>query len=435
MPHLQLVMSLSGYVVQSQVTQHVQADLGYRQPYFLFYFAHSSLMIIFPIHVMLLSLYTKIPPTPYLTGLRAALISQMEPTGRPSRIRAFPLHKFLRRIILLTTGVTVPGLLWYIAVSLTSLSDVTAILNCNAMWTYILTVLLVGTKWELHRLLSVVVAVSGVFLIVYGGATSTSKINTSVTFKHSQSLFTSTDVIGDILALIASIAYAVYQVMYKVYIALPVEQDPGSAVLSSPVYERISVDPEAPATSHFDPPSPTTRTQRIPPLAPTTRARAPSGASSLLNSSGDLNDPHTPIPPTFGFHPNFITSCLGLVTFFLLWIPIPILHHLGIERWRSPPDLQTWASIVVVALCGCAYYGGFMILLALWGPVVASVGNLLTIVLVLISDTLFGHAREAVTFLSLAGATMIIGAFSILILEAVLKDRRNREESVIDESE
>jgi len=75
-----------------------------------------------------------------------------------------------------------------------------------------------------------------------------------------------------------------------------------------------------------------------------------------------------------------------------------------------------------------------MILLALWGPVLVSVANLLTIVLVLISDTLFGHARDRVTLAGLFGAAMIIGAFGILAAETVSNDRHGKEQ-VLDEDE
>jgi len=75
-----------------------------------------------------------------------------------------------------------------------------------------------------------------------------------------------------------------------------------------------------------------------------------------------------------------------------------------------------------------------MILLALWGPVLTSVAILLTIVLVLISDTLFGHARETVTLAGLIGAAMIIGAFGLLAAEAG-PNVHGGNEQVLDEDE
>jgi len=77
-----------------------------------------------------------------------------------------------------------------------------------------------------------------------------------------------------------------------------------------------------------------------------------------------------------------------------------------------------------------------MILIALWGPVLTSVATLMTIVLVLISDTLFGHARETVTLTGLIGAAMITGAFGILVAEARIKAHGgNINERILEEDE
>lgn len=54
------------------------------------------------------------------------------------------------------------------------------------------------------------------------------------------------------------------------------------------------------------------------------------------------------------------------------------------------------------------------VLLGVWGPVLVSVGNLLTIVLVLISDVLLGGATDTITVWSLMGAGVIVAAFSVL---------------------
>jgi len=56
----------------------------------------------------------------------------------------------------------------------------------------------------------------------------------------------------------------------------------------------------------------------------------------------------------------------------------------------------------------------FEILLGVWGPIITSVGNLLTIVLVFLSDVLIGGAAESVTVWSLVGSGVIIAAFGVL---------------------
>ncbi|KAF9513766.1 hypothetical protein BS47DRAFT_1329264 [Hydnum rufescens UP504] len=389
-----LVSSLAGYVVQSQFAQHLQMDLGYRQPYFIFYLAHSSFSIIFPLHLAAISCLSGVSSEAYVRGLKLALSQHFDSQHRhgTSRALSFPIAKFLKMIGLLTLGATVPSLLWYISVSLTSISDVTAILNTNAFWTYALTVWLAGGKWQTHRLLAVIIAVSGVFLIVYGGNSRSSPSEGST--------IESKDILGDLLTLLASFAYSVYQVLYKLYAALSLEP---------------------------------------PPEVPVVRPRAISSASHapFLGDSGDpANLSHAPVYPTLGLHPNLLTTCIGLYTLVFLWIPIPLLHVTGIEPFRLPPDWQTWASVLVTALCGVCYNAGFMVLLALWGPVLATVANLLTIVLVFLSDTIIGHAKDNVTVPSLGGAAMIVCAFAVLVAEAAIGERKRKSlVSVEDDAE
>jgi len=56
-------------------------------------------------------------------------------------------------------------------------------------------------------------------------------------------------------------------------------------------------------------------------------------------------------------------------------------------------------------------------LLGLWGPVVVSVGCLLTIVLVLLSDITVGQGLGVITPWNLAGSGGIVVAFGVLVYD------------------
>ena len=58
------------------------------------------------------------------------------------------------------------------------------------------------------------------------------------------------------------------------------------------------------------------------------------------------------------------------------------------------------------------------ILLGVWGPVITSVGNLLTIVLVLLSDNILGDGLESLTVWRIGGCLLISGGFLVLALGA-----------------
>lgn len=181
---------------------------------------------------------------------------------------------------------------------------------------------LFGLQWEPRRLLAVVLATIGTVAVVYGSSTApapdqsgdkgVSSTTTDIGFKPTAPL------LGNLLTLVASFGYGLYQVLYKIYAALP--SDPEAAEL---LYEQIPEDEEA-----LDP--------------------AAADADMVY-------------PPPFGFHPNLLTSMLGFSTLVLLWIPIPFLHWSEAELFRLPPDFATFISIVGIALSGVVFNAGFMV--------------------------------------------------------------------------
>jgi len=160
---------------------------------------------------------------------------------------------------------------------------------------------------------------------VYGGtttSTSTSTKNGAVSgasvfvFKPTAPLF------GDLLTLVASFGYGLYQVFYKIYAALPSDPE----VTSERLYEEIP------------------------------------GEDGILDPDNDLASiqEDAVYPPPFGFHPNLLTSIMGIFTFTLLWIPIPFLHYSGAEIFRLPPNSFTVLAIAGIALSGVVFNAGFM---------------------------------------------------------------------------
>jgi len=213
---------------------------------------------------------------------------------------------------------------------------------------------------------------------VYGGTTTVTKKSTTsgFFFKPTAPLF------GNLLTLVASFAYGLYQVLYKMYAALPSDPE----VASEGFYRAI-------AEGALDP--------------------------DLEHDLGSTQD--AVYPPPFAFHPNLLTSLIGLFTFVLFWIPIPFLHYSGVEIFRLPPDFFTTLTIAGIALSGVVFNAGFMVLLGIWGPIVVSVGNMLTIVLVLISDCLFGGGIDTLTVWSLLGSGGVVVAFGVLTYDMFTK--------------
>ncbi|WAQ83437.1 hypothetical protein PtA15_3A807 [Puccinia triticina] len=108
---------------------------------------------------------------------------------------------------------------------------------------------------------------------------------------------------------------------------------------------------------------------------------------------------------------------LGLASLCLLWIPSPLLNWSGIERFEVVKDPAIAWMILGIIFVGVLFNAGFMILIGLWGPVLASVGNLCTLVLIAIVDhTIIGaiNSHESDRAVPPFGILSFIDCLSIL---------------------
>ncbi|KAG1783980.1 hypothetical protein EV702DRAFT_1056634 [Suillus placidus] len=371
------VAVIFAFVGETQLTQYVQTTLGYRHSFFLFYIVHSSFALSFPLHLGYLLLTTHHSPRALMSGLSSIITAQL--TFRDPRIihsSRFPLSRFLVVILVMTAIYSIPALLWFIAVVYAPVTDVTAIWNANAFFAYLFSVKLLNLKWSLIRMCAVSLASVGVLTIVYGDSTPSS--TTAAVARGITVAQTPAPLFGDIITLVASVIYALYQVLYKKYAALPSDLEPAAEPTE---YTHIPASAEQASDEEI--------------------------VSSPLIASNEVT--HS-LP--FGLHPNFLTASIGVCTLFVLWIPLPVLHYYGIEEFALPSNMVTFAAVAGICTTGVIFNAGFMILLGVWGPIVTSVGSLLTIVLTLISDLMLGSV--GLTAGGLLGAGMIVGAFAVL---------------------
>ncbi|TFK93469.1 hypothetical protein K466DRAFT_572494 [Polyporus arcularius HHB13444] len=378
------VVCLLAFVAETQLSQYVQADLGFRQPYLLFYIVHSSFALSLPLHILLLSATTKHSIRSLYKSLLVAIQQHLSPESDADGpgAREFPTWKLMRLCGLLTLGMTLPSLFWFIAVVLAPLTDVTALWNTNAFFAYVFAVLISGVKWDVRRLIAVLIATTGALVVVYGSSGAEVDEGSPASLLEGEKA----PLVGDLLTLAASIMYGAYQVLYKMYAALP--DDPEVQIDGH--YAPLAVSPEETVDGIEDGPT-----------------------SPLLSREETSN------PPPFGLYPNMLTSAIGLCTLCTLWIPIPILHFLDIEPFALPHRAVTYGVIAGIALSGSIFNAGFMVLMGLWGPIVTSVGSLLSIVLVSISDMVFGDAVDTFTVWSIMGCSAIVLAFGILAYDMV----------------
>jgi drug/metabolite transporter (DMT)-like permease len=170
-------------------------------------------------------------------------------------------------------------------------------------------------------------ATLGTSAVVYGSSTSptNNKPGDEGVSSTGISLKPTAPLLGNLLTLVASFGYGLYQVLYKIYAALP--SDPEAAEL---LYEQISGEEEE------------------------------EGLRSSANGTYPM-DSEMVYPPPFGLYPNLLTSMLGLSTLVVLWLPIPFLHWSGAEPFRLPSNFTTFLAISGIALTGVVFNAGFMV--------------------------------------------------------------------------
>ncbi|CED84362.1 Predicted membrane protein [Phaffia rhodozyma] len=308
------VVSLVSFTAQSQLAQYLQTTLEYQKSYFILYCAHSSFLLLLPLHLAFLYVWPgeTVPIRLILRELKFQVRHQLDGTSASTELAAkrvgWPWAKAAISSIGLTAGMTIPAGCWYASVPLTSMTSITTIYNTSALFAYAFSVLFLAVPLELKKVTAVGVATVGVALVAYGGAASPDGQEED---ERSKDRKLGASFLGDLLALGGAASYGLYEVLYKRYCSLP---DPPPSLSSRP------------------------RTVGLP----------------------------------FALHANLLTSVIGLTTLTVLAIPLYVFDALGWEPFELPSDWITSLTLVGIVLGGIGFNGSFMILLGLWGPIVGT---------------------------------------------------------------
>ncbi|MCJ1446392.1 MAG: hypothetical protein MMC23_006897 [Stictis urceolatum] len=327
-----LGLSLVSFVIQTETAVYIQHGLGWNKAYCMLYLTHGSWSLLWPSMMLILRIQNRKTPWKafwrrhvYLLRTTAQMVKTQDLHLTSREAHASPVPYILRTTAFVTTALTVAGGSWYVAVDLTSASDLTAIYNCSAFFAYAFSIPLLGDKLRFDKIFSVAVAIIGVLVVAYGDSSATKHGGKSggsvggnkppVADPDEQEAKNRT--LGNIVIGIGSVLYGLYEVLYK----------------------KLACPPE--------------------------------GTSAGRGMAFAM---------TFG-------SLIGCFTLLVLWIPIPILHVTGLEIFELPTGKAAWL-LLVSTLANATFSGSFLVLISLTSPVLSSVAALLTIFLVAIVDWL-----------------------------------------------
>ena len=279
----------------------------------------------------------------------------------------------LRTTAIVTCSLTFAGISWYVAVNFTTASDLSAIYNCSAFFAYAFSICLLRDTIRFSKVLAVGIAIIGVLVVSYGGETTVKHGNKSGGGAGGPH---HDDSHADDAGrrVLGNIIMAVGSVLYGLYEVL---------------YKRVACPPDE---------------------------CSPGRGMIFAN--------------TFG-------SMIGTFTLTVLWIPLPILHYLGIETFELPRGEQAW-MLAISVLSNAIFSGSFLILISLTSPVLSSVAALLTIFIVAVLDQMLPPPLYVpLTAASFMGGLIIIVAFVILswaTYKEMAEERRKKAE-LYDESD
>lgn len=119
----------------------------------------------------------------------------------------------IKMSVLLSIILNVAGVTWFIAMGLSTGSDVTAIYNCSAFTAYVFAIPILKEKFSWIKANSVITAVAGVFVVAYMGSSNQSNDANNYPYR----------LMGNLIILVGAILYGLYEVFYKKWCCPPSE--------------------------------------------------------------------------------------------------------------------------------------------------------------------------------------------------------------------
>lgn len=227
-----LVISLVSFCVQTELAAYVQHDLGWNKAYCMLYLTHGSWALLWPMQLLILRLQKRDEPwsvfwrhhlkvcrtTAQMVENRSLDVDHL-PKSRS------PVRYMIRTAAFVTSALTVAGLSWYIAVDMTTPSDLTAIYNCSAFFAYVFSVPLLREPFRLDKSFAVVIAIIGVLVVAYGDS-KPQGVDADGAGDDANSRFAGNLIIG-----FGSILYGLYEVLYKRFACPPEGCPPNRGVI------------------------------------------------------------------------------------------------------------------------------------------------------------------------------------------------------------
>lgn len=220
-----LLTAIFGLSTQTESVTYYQDVLGWDKPWCSLYITHSCLCIPWILHTLYLRFANRDVPyrkwvDDYNNNLRGTIghVDAYAATGPGFSLQRSggPMHFLLSAMTILTLILTVNGGAWFLAVSLTTPGDVTAIYNCAIFFAAVFSVPLLKQKLSWTAIFAVALSITGTFVIAYGDTAADHSPNSDA---EEASPVGTSRFVGNIVALVGAMAFGLYEVLFKKWTA------------------------------------------------------------------------------------------------------------------------------------------------------------------------------------------------------------------------
>jgi drug/metabolite transporter (DMT)-like permease len=231
-----LVLSLVSFVVQTETAVYIQHELKWNKAYCMMYLTHGSWVFLWPIQLLIIRVQKRKLSWEafwrrhkYILKSTAQMVVSQDLYLSPTTTARSPWPYMIKTTAFITTFLTMAGGSWYVAVNLTSPSDLTAIYNCSAFFAYVFSIMLLNDKLRFDKGLSVALAIIGVLVVAYGDKDDSTP-GPGTSNPGAEQGF-GTKLIGNLIIGVGSVAYGFYEVLYKRFACPPEGCSPGRGMI------------------------------------------------------------------------------------------------------------------------------------------------------------------------------------------------------------
>ncbi|KAL1297486.1 hypothetical protein AAFC00_005007 [Neodothiora populina] len=237
-----LIMSLISFTIQTETAVYIQHNLKWNKAYCMLYLTHGSWSLLYPTQLLIIRLQKWSMPWDAFWRRHKQLLRQTAQMVEHQTLHIPPhLHKkspvpyFVRTTAFVTCALTVAGGSWYVAVDLTTASDLTAIYNCSAFFAYAFAIPMLHEKLKWSKIFAVGVAIVGVLVVAYGDSSPSKHGSKSGGGAGGPDApdkdEASNRALGNIVIGVGSVLYGFYEVLYKKVACPPEGCSPGRGMI------------------------------------------------------------------------------------------------------------------------------------------------------------------------------------------------------------